>query len=92
MMLSARSATTFTASSKDYLLRSATTFMATPASSSLYEDSTHSLGSDSVEMCSVLPAHPVVVNQPDVCLIDKRRSLERVPGSLSSHVLMSHSA
>lgn len=38
------------------------------------------------------PAHPVVVNQPDVCLIDQRRSLKSVSGSLTPHALMSHSA
>ena len=67
------------------MLDAASTFEVVP-SRSLHENATHQLRRDGEEVRSILPPHPLVVDQPDVGLIDQRGRLEAVVGSLAPHV------
>jgi hypothetical protein len=39
-------------------------------------------------VCPVSPLHPIEIDQPDVCLVDERRGLQRVSLSLAAHVVV----
>ena len=67
------------------VLNAASTFEVVP-SRSLHENATHQLRGDGEEVRSILPLHPLVVDQADVGLVDQRGGLEAVVGSLAPHV------
>ena len=69
------------------VLDAASAFEVVP-SSSLHKNATHQLRRDGKEVRSILPSHPLIVDQSDIGLIDQRGGLKAVVGSLAPHVAM----
>jgi hypothetical protein len=51
------------------------------------QNAPHQLSRNSEEMGTILPLHALVINQTHVGLIDQRRRLKAVAGTLASHVV-----
>src|SRR5215207_6612199 len=49
------------------------------------QDASHDLRGDGEEVRAVLPVHALLVDEPEVRLVDERRRLERVPRVLAPH-------
>jgi hypothetical protein len=62
-----------------------TAFCSEPTARVIDEHSAHALGSNAEELRSVLPRHTCRIDEPEICLVDECRGLERVPGTFVAH-------
>src|SRR5262245_28285839 len=53
----------------------------------VYQNAAHQLSRDPEEVCTVLPAHILLINESQVGFVDQRRSLKRMAGSFPTHVV-----
>jgi hypothetical protein len=52
------------------------------------EDPAHYLRCDSKEVGSILPVGISLINEPEVCFVDKRCGLECMPSAFPNHIVM----
>ena len=50
------------------------------------QDTSHRLSGDAVEMAAILPMDPLLAAQPDICLVDECRRLQRVARPLPAEI------
>src|SRR5574341_1730686 len=66
--------------------RLATAFGAAFGAGQIHQDAAHDLRGKDQKMGAVLPLDALVINQPQISLIDERRGLQQVSGILTRHV------
>src|SRR5687767_6510314 len=59
---------------------------------SVYQDSSHGLGSHSVKVGSILPSHSLVIHQSKINLIHQVYGLECMTESFAAHITVGHAA
>src|SRR6266446_6890598 len=72
-----------------YLKRAAAALLRSIAPGVTDQDLTHGASGDGEEVGAILPARIGLVGQTQISLVDQRRSLQCVVGTLSTHMTMS---
>ncbi len=70
------------------LNRIAAAFELVPRAGDVHQDAPHQLRGHGEEVRAVLPPHAARIDQAQIGLVDERRGLQRVAGTLSRHVAM----